>query len=119
MLLAGAILTGTFHLDEMVRLPVELSHYAAHRSASNEVNFLRFLASHSLPGNNQDDGIDGMNHARLPYKSAKSLLDHFSAPLLPMGPGELIAYSVPQLIFIRESGLVMTKYIDIFHPPKV
>lgn len=77
-LLLWSIISGTFHLDELIRLPFLIGHYSEHKLLHPGDSVSEFLYKHYILNQKAESEKDKKSDSQMPFKSPQSFGSHLS-----------------------------------------
>lgn len=114
-----AILTQTFELHQMHKLPVLFQHFAEHQQRDASVGFIAYLSMHYWGQDMNDD--DDSRDQQLPFK--KLDVDHVHVNFIPGRSGVKIKATVFRIAFNYPryglSYICNPELSGLFRPPRV
>ena len=119
ILLTFSVLAGSIHMDELVKLPVLLSHYYKHKSQNEAGTIFNFLYNHYVTNPKPDTLGDQNNHSGLPFKSTKIMQQHIGFFTHETTFALLTFHSVCQIAFPYTGTSIIPGFSTIWQPPKI
>ena len=107
-------------VHQLLKMPLLVEHYLAHKNATKELSLLSFLEMHYLNGSHMD--ADSTHDMQLPFKN---LQDNHPNVVVTL-PNDLVFFeTIPHVkqhgsIIVSKSQVLESNYLkSIWQPPKI
>ena len=107
-------------VHQLLKMPLLVEHYLAHKDADKELSLLSFLEMHYLNGSHMD--ADSKHDMQLPFKNMQ---DNHPNVMVTLPNGYIFFETLPSIktdgsIIVSKSQVLESNYLkSIWQPPKI
>jgi hypothetical protein len=119
ILLVFSIIGGSMHLDELVKVPLLVSHYFDHKKSHPGISVSGFLYMHYILNQKPESEKDKKSDSQLPFKSVQNFHCHFVPFVFENEKSQMVCESVNNNFITCAVIKVQSRPFDIWQPPKI
>lgn len=120
IVLVSIYLFSITEVHQLLKMPLLVEHYLAHKNANKELSLLSFLEMHYLNGSHMD--ADSTHDMQLPFKN---LQDNHPNVVVTLPSDYFFFETIPNIkqqgsIIVSKSQVLESNYLkSIWQPPKI